>query len=85
MSEEQYSQQESTIEDTKMDRHLAYNISQQLCQPMGLTSTDTATCYVHTTYNFVTFLLFAITIWAGEIASLLSLIQTIKFYQRTGL
>ena len=45
MSEERYSQRENTAKDIKMDSHLTYEISWQLRQPMGSTSSDAVNCY----------------------------------------
>ena len=52
---------------------------------MGSTSADAANCYDLINHIIMAFLLFAITGWTGAIAYLLIPIQTMKFYQRTGL
>ena len=83
--EDQYSQRKSTAEDAKMDSCLTFDISRQLWQPMGSGSVDASNCYGHINHIIMAFLLFAITGWSGAIVALLLPIQTMKFYQRTGL
>ena len=83
--EEQFSQQESTAEDAKMDGRLTMDISRQKRQPVGSVSADAANCYDRINHIIMSFLLFAITGWSGAISALLAPIQRMKFFQRTGL
>jgi hypothetical protein len=83
--EGQFSKRESTAEDAKMDTKLTYDISRQLRHPMGELSVDASNCYDRISHIIMSLLLLAITGWLGAVVSLLSPIQTMKFYQRTGL
>ena len=83
--EDQYSQRESTAEDAKMDSRLTADLSRQLRLPMGSVSADASNCYDRINHIIMSLLLFAITGWIGAIAALLAPIQSMKFFQRTGL
>ena len=84
MPVEQYSQNESTAEDAKMENHLTMEISRQLRHSMASTSADAANCYDWFIHTIMSFLLLAVTGWVGAIVALLYPIQVMKFLQRTG-
>ena len=83
--EEQYSQKQSTEEASKIDYRLTNDLSSKLRQPLQVVSTDTSDCYNGICHIIMLLLLVSITRWEEAIAALLLPIQTMKFYQQTGL
>ena len=68
-----------------MDYRLTTDLSRSLRLPMGVVSTDASNCYDRICHIIMSLLLLSITGWQGAIAALLLPIQTMKFFQRTGL
>ena len=83
---ELFSQKGSTNKDAKIDKFLMANLSRQACHPMTVVSADAAYCYDRV--NHITMSLILLVLTNGHIpaivASLICL-QTMKFFQRTGI
>jgi hypothetical protein len=77
----QYSQKESTAEDTQMDNRLTMNISCQLRHPLATKSADADKCYDSINHIIMLLLLLAIVGCIGNIVAMLHPIQTMKFFQ----
>ncbi len=68
-----------------MDYRLTCDISRQLHQTIGVVSVDVSNCYDRINHILMSLLLLAITGWHGTIAAFLLPIQTMKFFQGTGI
>ncbi len=86
LPEELFSQNGSTAEDAKFNKTLTMDISQQSRCPMTIVSADAANCYDRV--NHVIMSLVWLTLLNGNIHPVvvaLICLQTMKFFQRTGL
>jgi hypothetical protein len=82
--QDQFSQKESTAEDLKLDNRLPMDLSRQLCIPMASVLADANKCYNRINHIVMSLLLRAITGNPETISAMLTPIQRMKFYQRTG-
>ena len=82
--EDQYSKRGSTAEDSKLDNRLTMDLSRQLRQPLVAVSADADKCYDRINHIIMSLLLLAIGGDAGSIKAMLSCIQRMRFFQRTG-
>jgi hypothetical protein len=83
VSEDQYSQKESTAEDAKLDNKLTMDLSRQLRHPLATMSADADKCYDRINHIVMSLLLLAIVGTIGPVVAMLHPIQSMKFYQRT--
>ena len=83
VGEDQYSQKESTAEDTKLDNKLTMDLSCQLRHPLATMSEDADKCYACINHIIMSLLLLAIIGTIGPVIAMLHPIQSMKFYQRT--
>ena len=83
VSEDQYSQKESTAEDAKLDNKLTMDLSRQLRHPLATMSADANKCYDRINHIIMSLLLLAIVGTIGPVVAMLHPIQSMKFYQRT--
>ncbi len=82
--QDQFSQKESTAKNSKLDNRLTMDLSRQLCIPMALVLADADKCYDRINHLVMSLLLRAITGNPKAISAMLTSIQRMKFYQRTG-
>ncbi len=82
--QDQFSQKESTSKDSKLDNRLTMDLSRQLCIPMASVLVDADKCYDRIKHIVMSLLLRAITGNPEAISAMLTPIQRMKFYQRTG-
>jgi hypothetical protein len=82
--QDQFSQKESTAKDLKLDNRLTMDLSRQLRIPMASVSADADKCYDRINHIVTSLLLHAITGNPEAISAMLTPIQHMKFYQRTG-
>jgi hypothetical protein len=80
----QYSQQESTTEDSKFDNRLTMDMSRQFRQPLAAISADADKCYDPINHIVMSLLLQAIVGKTGTVDAMLTPIQSMKFFQCTG-
>jgi hypothetical protein len=80
----QYSQQESTAEDSKFDNPLTMDMSRQFRQPLLAISADADKCYDRINHIVMSLLLQVIVGKTGAVDAMLTPIQSMKFFQRTG-
>jgi hypothetical protein len=78
--QDQFSQKESTAEDSKLDNRLTMDLLRQLCIPMALVLTDADKCYNRINHIVMSLLLRAITGNPAAISAMLTPIQRMKFY-----
>ncbi len=78
----QYSQEESTAKNARIDNRLTMDISHQLRHPLAALSADADKCYDRINHIIILLLLLAIVGCIGNIAAMLHPIQTMKFFQR---
>jgi hypothetical protein len=83
LAEDQYSQKESTAEDTKFKNKLTMDLSCQLRHPLATMSADADKCYNRINHIIMLLLLLAIIGTIGPVVAMLHPIQPMKFYQRT--
>ena len=81
---EQYSEKESTAEDGTFDKILQSDISRQFRQRMGIISADATNCYDRIHHAIMALVFLALCVGKGPIASMLTSIQLMKFFLRTG-
>jgi hypothetical protein len=79
----QYSQKDSTAEDTKMNNKLRMDILCQLCHPLATMSANADKCYDRVNHIVMSLLLLAIVRFMGPVVAMLLPIQSMKFYQCT--
>ena len=82
--EDQYSKRGSTAEDSKLDNRLTMDLSRQLRLPLVAVSADADKCYDRINHIMMSLLLLAISGDSGSIKAMLSCIQQMRFFQRTG-
>jgi hypothetical protein len=82
--DDQYSQKESTAEDSKFVNRLTMDLLRQFSQVLVAISADADKCYGHINHITVSLLLCAIVGSTGAVDAMLIPIQTMKFYQCTG-
>jgi hypothetical protein len=68
---DQYSQKESTAEDTKRDNKLTMDILCQLCHRLATMSTNADKCYDHINHIILSLLLLAIVGYMGPVEAML--------------
>ena len=81
---EQYSEKQSTADDGSFDKVLQGDISRQRRLPMSIISADAANCYDRVHHALMALLFLCIGVQVGSIAAMLSSIQLMKFFLRTG-
>jgi hypothetical protein len=82
--DDQYSQWESTAEDSKFDSRLTMDLSRQFHQPLVAILADSDKCYDCINHIVMSLLLQAIVGETGAVDLMLTPIQSMKFFQRTG-
>ncbi len=82
--DDQYSQQESSAEDSKFDNRLTMDMSRQFYQPLVAILADADKCYDCINHIVMSLLLQAIIGKTGAVDAMLTPIQSMKFFQRTG-
>ncbi len=82
--EDQYSKKGHTVEVSKFDNRLTMDLSRQFCQPLVAVSADTDKCYDKNNHIIMSLLLLANGGNKGLIKAMLSCIQEMRFFQRTG-
>jgi hypothetical protein len=82
--EDQYSKKGSMVEDSKLDKRLTMDLSRQFWQSLVAVSADADKCYDRINHIIMSFLLLAIGGNEGSIKAMLSFIQEMRFFQRTG-
>jgi hypothetical protein len=82
--DDQYSQQESTAEDSKFNNRLTMDLSRQFRQPMVAILADADKCYDCINHIVMSLLLRAIVGETGAVGAMLTPIQSMKFFQCTG-
>ena len=82
--EDKYSKKGSTAEDSKLDNRLMMDLSRQFRQPLVAISADADKCYDRINHIIMSLLLLAIEGDKGSIKAMLSCIQGMRFFQRTG-
>jgi hypothetical protein len=82
--DDQYSQKESTTEDSKFDNQLTMDLSRQFRQVLVTISADADKCYDRINHIMMFLLLHTIVGDTGAIDAMLVPIQTMKLYQHTG-
>jgi hypothetical protein len=80
--EDQYSQKESTVDDTRMDNRLTMDLSWQLRHPLATMLADADKCYDCINHILLSLLLLMIVRTTGNVVAMLHPIQTMKFFQR---
>ncbi len=83
VTEDQYSQKESTAEDAKLDNKLTMDLSRQLRHPLATMSADVDKCDDQIHHIIMSLLLLAIIRAIGPVVAMLHPIQSMKFYQQT--
>ena len=81
---EHFSKKGSTAEDAKFDKTLMVDLSRQARKPMSNVSVDAAQCYDRLNHLRMSLVWCSLIGVIGPIGVLLSCLQTMKFYQRTG-
>ena len=81
---EHFSKKGSTAEDVKFDKTLVADMSCQARKPMSNVSVDAAQCYDRVNHVIMSLVWCALTKHMGPNGVLLSCLQTMRFYQRTG-
>ncbi len=84
MPEEVYSEQNRLAEDKTLSKILFYDVVWQLCRPAGLASVDANNCYNRIAHLIASMIFQAFGVPTLAIVSMLSTIQNIQFYLRTG-
>ena len=82
ISEESYTQHQSTAEAAKMDNRLTTNLSRQLCHLTAQASADAANYYNWINHIVMSLMILAVTGCMGWVVSMLQPIQIMKFFQR---
>jgi hypothetical protein len=82
--EDQYSKKGSTAEDSKLDNHLTMDLSRQFRQPLLAVSADADKCYIRINHIIMSLILLAIGGDKGFINAMMTPIQQMRFFQRTG-
>ena len=83
VTEDQYSQKESTAEDAKLDNKLTMDLSRQLRHPLATMSADVDKCDDQIHHIIMSLLLLVIIRTIGPVVAMLHPIQSMKFYQQT--
>ncbi len=81
---EQYATQQSTSEDGSFDKILESDISRQKRLPLCIISADAANCYDRVHHLIIALLFLALGVGSGSITAMLSTIQLMKFFLKTG-
>ena len=81
---ETYSKKEKTPEDAILQQVLVYDIARQLRRPLVIASVDVVQCYNRIAHAVVSLMLRAYTIRQSSVASMLTSIQSMNYYPRTG-
>jgi hypothetical protein len=84
MPEEVYSKRNRLAEDGTLSKVLLYDIVRQLRQSAGLTSVDADNCYNHIAHPMASMVFQAFGKPTPAIESMLTMIQNMKFFLRTG-
>jgi hypothetical protein len=84
MPEEVYSEQNRLADNGTLSKVLFYDIVQQLRTPAGLASVDADNCYNRIAHPMASMVFQAFGVPTPAIASMLTTIQNIKFFLRTG-
>ncbi len=82
--QDQFSQKENTAKDSKLDNRLTMDLLRQLCILMASVLADANKCYNRINHIIMSLLLRAITENPEAISAMLTPIQCMKLYQRTG-
>jgi hypothetical protein len=82
--EDQYSKKGCTAEDLKLDNRLTMDLSRQFRQPLVAVSVDADKCYDRINHIIMSLFLLAIGGNEGSINAMMTPIQQMRFYQRTG-
>ncbi len=82
--EDQYSKKGSTAEDSKFDNRLMMDLSRQFRQPLAAVSANADKCYDRINHIIMSLLLLAIGGDEGSINAMMTPIQQMRFFQRTG-
>jgi hypothetical protein len=83
ITKDQYSQKESTVEDTRMDNCLTMDLSGQFWHPLATMLADADKWYDHINHIIMSLLFLAIVSMIGNVVAKLHSIQTMEFFQRT--
>ena len=75
---------EKTPEDAILQQVLVYNIARQLRRPLLVASVDAAQCYDRIAYAVASLTLRAYKVRQSSVASMLTPIQSMEYYLRTG-
>jgi hypothetical protein len=84
MPEEVYSERNRLADDGTLAKVLFYDIARQLRRPAGLASVDADNCYDRIAHPMLSMVLQAFGVPAKAAVSMLSTIQEMKFFLRTG-
>ena len=84
MLEEVFSERNRLAEDGTLSKILFYDTVRQLCRPTGLASVDTDNCYDRIAHPMASMIFQAFGVPTPAIVSMLSTIQNMSFYLRTG-
>jgi hypothetical protein len=84
VQDNQYSQRESTSEDSKFNDRLTMDMSRQFRQPLVAILADADKCYDCINHIVISLLLQAIVGKTGVVDAMLTPIQSMKFFQHTG-
>ena len=84
LPEEHFSKKGSTAEDAKFDKTLTENLSGQARHPMAVVSVDAAQCYDRVNHVIMALVWYALIGKMGPIPVLLTCMQTMRLFQRTG-
>ncbi len=82
--EDQYSKKGSTAEDLKLDNRLTMDLSRQFQPPLAAVSADADKRYNRINHIIMSLLLLAIGGDKGSINAMMTPIQQMRFFQRTG-
>jgi hypothetical protein len=84
MPEEVYSERNRLADDGTLSKVLFYDIVQQLRRPAGLASVDADNCYDQILHPMASMVFQAFGVPTPAIESMLTTIQNMKFFLRTG-
>lgn len=86
LPEEHFSQKGSTAEDAKFDKTLMADLSRQARHPMAIVSVDASNCYDRVNHVIMSLVWLALLGMSNftAIAATLFVLQSMRFYQRTG-
>ena len=84
MPEEVFSERNRLADDGTLSKVLFYDIARQLRRPAGLASVDADNCYDRIAHPMASMVFQAFGVPTGPIRSMLTTIQDLRFYLRTG-